>query len=136
MSTKKNATKNKKNNVLTMTYAKLDTVFHPALIGLGNCQIPGVPTIIKIADTRDNVQEAHDKFGFLLDALAYGAPPHGGLALGLDRLVMLLVGASSIREVIAFPKTKSAEELMSGAPGMVVKRQLDELHILSVTADE
>ena len=74
-------------------------------------------------------EEAEEKFGFLLEALRYGAPPHGGIALGLDRFVRLLVGASSIREVIAFPKTQRAQCMMSGAPGTVDERQLRDLHI-------
>jgi len=73
--------------------------------------------------------EARQKFGFLLDALRYGAPPHGGIALGLDRFVRLMIGANSIRETIAFPKTQRAQCLMTGAPSPVDEGQLEDLHI-------
>jgi len=74
-------------------------------------------------------QEAREKFGFLLDAFTYGAPPHGGIALGLDRIIMLMAGADSLREVIAFPKNQKAQSLMDNCPDTVDKKQLDELHI-------
>jgi aspartyl-tRNA synthetase len=80
-------------------------------------------------------EEANEKFGFLLDAFKYGAPPHGGLAIGLDRFVAILQGMESIRDVIAFPKTQKAQCLLSGAPSFLQKKQLDELGI-TVEVDE
>ncbi len=80
-------------------------------------------------------EEAEERFGFLLNAFRYGAPPHGGIALGLDRLVMMLTGASSLRDVIAFPKTQAATEPMSNTPDVVNDDQLRDLHIRTVMPD-
>ena len=74
-------------------------------------------------------EEASEQFGFLLEAMDYGFPPHGGLAIGLDRFVMLLAGKDNIREVIAFPKNNKASDPMTKAPSLVSKKQLDELAI-------
>ncbi|GAA4705515.1 aspartate--tRNA ligase [Brevibacillus fulvus] len=81
-------------------------------------------------------EDAREKFGFLLDAFEYGTPPHGGIALGLDRLIMLLAGRNNLREVIAFPKTASASDLMVNAPGTVEEAQLKDLHIASIAEKE
>ncbi|MEW6516502.1 MAG: aspartate--tRNA ligase [candidate division FCPU426 bacterium] len=83
--------------------------------------------IFKLIGISDD--EAREKFGFLMEAFEYGAPPHGGLAIGLDRLVMLLAGERTIRDVIAFPKTQRAQDLLSGAPSLLHPDQLRELHL-------
>ena len=74
-------------------------------------------------------EEAEERFGFLIESFKYGAPPHGGLAFGLDRLVMLMLGCDSIREVIAFPKNKRARDLLMRAPSVVSEQQLKDVHI-------
>ncbi len=74
-------------------------------------------------------QEAEEQFSFLLEALEYGTPPHGGIALGFDRLIMLLAGKSNLRDTILFPKTASATDPLTEAPGMVSKDQLDDLSL-------
>ena len=90
--------------------------------------------IFKILNLTD--EEAREKFGFFLDALQYGTPPHGGIALGFDRIAMLATGGKSLREVIAFPKTTSALDLMTGSPATVSEQQLEELDLRFTTASK
>ena len=107
-----------------------DLVLNGSEIGGGSIRIHDAPTQAKVFRLLGLTEEsARQRFGFFLDALEYGTPPHGGIALGLDRIVALLTGEASIREVIAFPKTAAAVDLMSDAPSAVDLRQLRELHI-------
>ncbi len=107
-----------------------DMVLNGTELGGGSIRIHKIEMqqrVLKLLGIDD--QEAEDKFGFLLNALKYGCPPHGGIAFGLDRLVMLMTGATSIRDVMAFPKTQTAACLLTSAPSPVSERQLKELSI-------
>jgi aspartyl-tRNA synthetase len=113
-----------------------DIVLNGIELGGGSIRIHNPETQSKVFSALNISPElARERFGFLLDALSYGTPPHGGIALGLDRIVMLLCGAKSIREVMAFPKNQKAQCPLTNAPSGVDPAQLEQLYILSAAPE-
>lgn len=123
-------------NILDLKADAYDIVLNGVELGGGSVRIHDKELQAKMFHVLGlSDEECREKFGFLIDAFKYGAPPHAGLAYGLDRMVMLLLGEKSIREVIAFPKNQNAECLVSEAPGLVDEKQLEELGIQVVASE-
>ena len=128
---KSGALVNDKGSVRALAY---DVVLNGTELGSGSIRIHRKDVQSEIFRSLGmSDEEAKARFGFFLDALEYGTPPHGGIALGLDRIVMILAGAQSLREVIAFPKTAKAIDLMVDAPTTVSDQQLRELSLRTIT---
>ena len=110
-----------------------DVVLNGYEVGGGSIRIHDSALQAKVFELLSlSQEEARDRFGFFLEALEYGTPPHGGIALGVDRIVMILAGETSLRQVIAFPKTASATDLMTGSPSSVSEDQLGDLGLISI----
>jgi aspartyl-tRNA synthetase len=118
------------NNPTEVLSDAYDLVLNGSEVGGGSMRIYDINMQMKVLELLGiDDENARDKFGFLLDGLEYGTPPHGGMAFGLDRLVMLMSGSESIRDTIAFPKTQSASCLLTNAPAVVPRKTLRELNI-------
>jgi len=114
-------------NVKSQAY---DLVVNGSEIGGGSVRIHNIEIQRKVFELLNiSKEQAEERFGFFLRALQYGAPPHGGIAFGLDRMIMLLAGTDNIRDVIAFPKTQRGQCLLTDAPAPVDQSQLDELNL-------
>ncbi|MCI7344569.1 MAG: Asp-tRNA(Asn)/Glu-tRNA(Gln) amidotransferase GatCAB subunit C, partial [Fusobacterium necrophorum] len=122
------------DNIRTDTY---DLVLNGSEIGGGSIRISNTEIQAKVFERLSlSPQEAKEKFGFFLEAFQYGAPPHGGLAFGIDRWLMVMLKEESIRDVIPFPKTNKGQCLMTEAPGKVEEKQLEELFLHSTFQEE